>query len=128
MDGISSTPVENSVQFLRLRDQCKSKLLDDSRLTKAADLATQQHLLLESNAPDGWKEPRVKLVGRQLRQWTKKIRRPGETRPIGSEDLEEDDDQSNLAVGPMQQFLINIAKIKKGIKRPATPKTPDIKQ
>ena len=27
MDGISSTPVENSVQFLRLRDQYKSKLL-----------------------------------------------------------------------------------------------------
>ena len=45
MDGISSTPVENSVQFLRLRDQHKSKLLDDSRLTKATDLAAQQHLL-----------------------------------------------------------------------------------
>jgi len=63
MDSISSTPVENSVQFLRLRDQYKSKLLDDSRLTKAADLAAQQHLLLESNASDGWKEPHLKSVG-----------------------------------------------------------------
>ena len=32
MDGISSTPVENSVQFVRLRDKYKSNLLDDSRL------------------------------------------------------------------------------------------------
>ena len=60
MDGNSSTPAENSIQFLQLRDQYKSKLLDNSRLTKAADLAAQQHLLLESNAPDGWKEPRLK--------------------------------------------------------------------
>ena len=52
MEGISSTPVEDSVKFLRLRDQYKSKLLDDSRLTKAADLAAQQHILFESKAPD----------------------------------------------------------------------------
>ena len=135
MDGISSTPVENSVQFLRLRDQHKSKLLDDSRLTKATDLAAQQHLLWESNAPNGWKELRLKSVGRQLRQWTRKIRQPGGTRTIGNEDFEEeDDDENNLSVRPTQQFLANIAKIQKGIKRPAapdikqTPITPDIKQ
>ena len=39
MDGISSTPVENSVQFLKLRDRYKSDLLEDSRLTKAVGLA-----------------------------------------------------------------------------------------
>ena len=60
MDGITRTPVENSVQFSRLHDQYKSKLLDDSRLTKAADLATQQRLLLESHAPDSWKEARLR--------------------------------------------------------------------
>ena len=60
MDGKSSTPAEYSIQFLELWDQYKSKLLDGSRLTKAADLAAQQHLLLESNAPDGWKEPCLK--------------------------------------------------------------------
>ena len=65
MEGISSTPVEDSVKFLRLRDQYKSKLLDDSRLTKAAELAAQQHILFESKAPDTWKEPRLK-------HWTKK--------------------------------------------------------
>ena len=68
MDGISSTPVENSVQFVRLRDKQKSDVLDDSRLTKTADLAAQQEPLLESPAPDTWKEPRLKSCNRQLRQ------------------------------------------------------------
>ena len=136
MDGISSTPVENSVQFLRLRDKYKSDLLDDSRLTKAAGLAAQQELLLESPAPHTWKEPRLKSVNRQLRQWTKKIRQPGGIRSIGRDDDDtDDDDANNLAVGPMQQFMSNIAKIQKGIKRkattpnvPQTPVTPAIKQ
>ena len=64
------------MQFLKLRDQYKSDLLEDSRLTKAAGLAAQQQLLLERPAPDAWKEPRLKSVNRQLRQWTKKIRQP----------------------------------------------------
>ena len=136
MDGISSTPVENSVQFLRLRDKYKSDLLDDSRLTKAAGLATQKELLLESPAPDTWKEPRLKSVNRHLRQWTTKIRQPGGVRAIGRDDDDTyDDDANNLAVGPGQQFMSNVAKIQKGIKRKATtpnvPKTavtPAIKQ
>ena len=134
MDGISSTPVENSVQFLRLRDKYKSDLLDDSRLTKAAGLAAQQELLLESPAPDTWKEPRLKSLNRQLRQWTKKIRQPGGIRAIGRDDSEEDEDEYKLAVGPMQQIMGNIAKIQRGIKRkavsnvPQTPVTPAIKQ
>ena len=120
MDGISSTPVENSVQFLRLWDKYKSNLLEDSRLTKAADLDAQQELLLESDAPDTWKEPRLKAVNRQLRQWTKKIRQPGGTRILGrvDTDKEEDEDVYNLAVGPIQQFMGNIAKIQKVYKEP----------
>ncbi|CAH3171966.1 unnamed protein product, partial [Porites evermanni] len=90
MDGISSTPVENSVQFLKLRERYKSDLLDDSRLTKAAGLAAEQELLLESPAPDTWKEPRLKSVNRELRQWTKKIRQPGGTRAIGRDDVDTD--------------------------------------
>ena len=45
------------MQFLKLRDRYKSDPLDDSRLTKAAGLAAQLELLLESPAPDTWKEP-----------------------------------------------------------------------
>ena len=74
-------------------------------------------------------------MNRQLRQWTKKIRLPGGTRTIGrDEDDTDDEDERNLAVGPLQQFMGNIAKIQKGIKRKAvsvslqTPITPAIKQ
>ena len=119
MEGISSTPVEDSAKFLHLRDHYKSKLLGDSRLTKAADLAAQQHMLFESKAPDTWKEPRLKAVGRQLRQWTKTIRQPGGTRAIGSGENFEDasDEEDNLAVGPVHHLISKIAKIsQKGIK------------
>ena len=122
MDGISSTPIENSVQFLRLRDKYKSNLLDDSRLTKAAGLAAQKELLLESPAPDTWKEPRLKSVNRELQQWVKKIRQPGGTRGISRD--EDDSDDENLAVGPLQQFMGNISKISKAIKRKPEPVTP----
>ena len=124
MDGISSTPIENSVQFLRLRDKYKSNLLDDSRLTKAAGLAAQKELLLESPAPDTWKESRLKSVNRELQQWVKKIRQPGGTRGINYDEEESDDDDQNLAVGPLQHFMGNIAKISKAIKRKAEPTTP----
>ena len=125
MDGISTTPVENSVQFLRLRDKYKSDLLEDSRLTKAAGLAAQQELLLDSPAPDTWKEPRLKSVNRELRQWAKKIRQPGETRGIGrDEEDSENEDERNLAVGSLQQFMGNIAEIQKTIKRKASPVPP----
>ena len=122
MDGISSTPIENSVQFLRLRDKYKSNLLDDSRLTKAAGLAAQKELLLESPAPDTWKEPRLKSVNRELQQWVKKIRQPGGTRGISRD--EDDSHDENLAVGPLQQFMGNISKISKAIKRKPEPVTP----
>ena len=49
---------------------------------------------------------------------------------IGSgEDFEDSsDEEDNLAVGPVHQMISNIAKIQIGITRPATPKTPDIRQ
>ena len=134
MDGISSTPMENSVQFLRLRDKYNWDVLDDSHLTKAAGLAAQQELLLESQAPDTWKEPRFKSLNRQLRQCTKKIRHPGGTRTARHDDTD-DEDEYNLAVGPMKQFVGHITKIQKGIKKdaavskiPQTPTTPALNQ
>ena len=50
------------------------------------------------------------------------------------EDSEEYEDERNLAVGPLQKFMGNIAKIQKTIKRkaspvpPQTPVTPMVKQ
>ena len=64
--------VDNAPAFLQLRDKYKQELVEDTRLTKAADLAAKQHVLLTSDAPDAWKRPQLKAVSRQLRHWTKK--------------------------------------------------------
>ena len=101
MAGISSTPIENSVQFLRLRDKYKSNLLDDSRLTKAAGLAAQKELLLESPDPDTWKEPRLKSVNRELQQWVKKIRQPGGTQGISRDEDDSDEDEGKFSRRPV---------------------------
>ena len=57
MDGISSTPIENSVQFLRLRYKYKSDFFEDSRLNKAAGLAAKQELLLKVLHPIRGRNP-----------------------------------------------------------------------
>ena len=116
MDGISSIPLEDSVAFLKLRDQYKTSLLEDSRLNKAAGLAAQQELLLNSPADAAWKVPRLKSVNKQLRVWSQKIRQPGLPTGPGSP---EEDDEANLAIGRMQKFMGHIAQLKQRIKRPA---------
>ena len=132
MAGISSTPIENSVQFLRLRDKYKSDIFEDSRLNKAAGLAAKKEILLNASAPDTWKEPRVKAVNRELQQWVKKIRQPGGTRAI-TRDEEDTDEEDNLAVAPIHRLMGDISKIRQGIKRQVPPvkqplQTPVIKK
>ena len=80
--------------------------------------------MLESPAPDTWKEPRLKSVNRELQQWVKKIGQPGGTRGIGQDVSDSDDEEGNIAVGPLQQFMGNISKISKAVKRKAEPVTP----
>ena len=57
-------------------DNAKQELVEDTRLTKAADFIAKQHVLLASDVPDAWKRPQLKAVGRQLRHRTKKLRQP----------------------------------------------------
>ena len=71
-----SMPVDDASAFLQLWDKYKQDLMEDTCLTKAADLAAKQHMLLASDVPDAWKRPQLKLVGRQLRHWTKKVQQP----------------------------------------------------
>ena len=71
-----STPTDNAPAFLQLRDKYKQELVEDTHLTKAADLAAKQHVFLASDVRDAWKRPQLKAVGRQLRNWTKKVRQP----------------------------------------------------
>ena len=77
-----STSVDNAPAFLQLRDKYKQDLVEDTRLTKAADLAAKQHLLLASDAPDARKRPQLKAVERQLRHWAKKVRQPLVPQPV----------------------------------------------
>jgi len=117
---IVSTLVTNAPAFLQLRDQYKQDLVEDTRLTKAADLAAKQHVLLVSDAPDAWKRPQLKAVSRQLRHWTKKVRQPfgaaatgvcatgaAAATPMGEDDFE---------AGPLQAWFTQLVKATQGIK------------
>ena len=50
-----STTVDNAPAFLQLKEKYKQELVEDTRLSKAADLAARQHVLLTSEVPDAWK-------------------------------------------------------------------------
>ena len=106
-----STSVDNAPAFLQLRDKYKQELVEDPRLTKAADLAAKQHVLLASDKPDAWKRPQLKAVGRQLRRWTKKVRQPfgaptSGVRATGATTLGDDDFQA----GPVQAWFTQLVK------------------
>ena len=113
-----STTVDNAPAFLQLRDQYKQELVEDTRLTKAADLAAKQHVLLTSEAPDAWKRPQLKAVSRQLRHWTKKVRQPfgapaGGVSAAGATTPGDDD----FEAGPMQAWFTQLVKATQGIKQ-----------
>ena len=103
-----STPVDNTPAFLQLRDKYKQDLVEDTRSTKAADLAAKQHVLLASDAPDVWKRPQLKGMGRQLRLWTKKV-----SQPFGAPVSGDDDAR------PVQAWLTQLVKMAQGIKQKA---------
>ena len=113
-----STTVDNAPAFLQLRDKYKQELVEDTRLTKAADLAAKQHVLLISDAPDAWKRPQLKAVSRQLRHWTKKVRQPfgaaaGGVTAAGATTPGDDD----FEAGPMQAWFTQLVKATQGIKQ-----------
>ena len=113
-----STTVDNAPAFLQLRDKYKQELVEDTRLTKAADLAAKQHVLLTSDAPDAWKRPQLKAVSRQLRHWTKKVRQPfgaaaGGVTAAGATTPGDDD----FEAGPMQAWFTQLVKATQGIKQ-----------
>ena len=113
-----STTVDNAPAFLQLRDKYKQELVEDTRLTKAADLAAKQHVLLTSDAPDAWKRPQLKAVSRQLRHWTKKVRQPfgapaGGVSAAGATTPGDDD----FEAGPMQAWFTQLVKATQGIKQ-----------
>ena len=119
-----STPVDNAPAFLQLRDKYKQELVEDSRLTKAADLAANQHVLLASDAPDAWKLPQLKAVGRH---WTKKVRQPfgapvNDVHATGAPATYPGED--DFDAGPVQAWFTQLVKATQGIKQSASPGGP----
>ena len=114
-----STTVDNAPAFLQLRDQYKQELVEDTRLTKAADLAAKQHVLLTSEAPDAWKRPQLKAVSRQLRHWTKKVRQPfgAATGGVSAAGATTPGDEDDFEAGPMQAWFTQLVKATRGIKQ-----------
>ena len=101
--------------------------MEDTRLTKAADLAAKPHLLLAGDAPDAWKRPQLKAVGRQLRHWTKKVRQPfgapvSGVRAMGAPATSPGED--DFDVGPVQAWLTQLFKTTQDIKQSASPGGP----
>ena len=110
--------------------------MEDTRLTKAADLAAKQYLLLTSDLPDAWKRPHLKAVGRQLRHWTRKVRQPfgapaGGVSAAGATTHGDDE----FEAGPVQAWFTQLFKASQGIKpgtsstgprKPPIPPNPDL--
>ena len=109
--------------FYNYETSKKLDLVEDTRLTKAADLAAKQHMVLVNESiPDAWKRPQLKAVGQQLRHWTKKVRQPfgapvsgvgGPGAPatqVGEDDFD---------AGFVQAWLTQLVKNAQGIKRSA---------
>ena len=90
-------------------------------------LTAKQHVLLASDAPDAWKRPQLKAVGRQLRHWTKKVRQPFEVpvsgpRATGAPATSPGED--DFDAGLVQAWLTQLVKTAQGIRESASPGGP----
>ena len=92
--------------------------MEDGRLNKAADLAASREVLLTSHEPDAWKEPQLKAVGHEFRQWVKCVRQPfGNLESPGANAATEDGGASPLN-HMMAQSVKNAASGQSPIKTP----------
>ena len=118
MSELTSTAVSDFPAFVRLKDKYKQELVEDGRLNKAADLAARREVLLTSHEPDAWKEPQLKAVGHELRQWVKCVRQPfGNLESPGANAATEDGGASPLN-HMMAQLVKNAASGQSPIKTP----------
>ena len=111
-------PVDNAPAFLQLRDKYKQELVEDARLSKAADLAAKQHVFLASDVPDAGKRPQLKAVGRQLRHWAKStpaVWCPGQWRACNGRPCHVTR-RERFDVEPVQACLTQLVKTAQGIK------------
>ena len=104
--------------------QVQTRFVEDTRLTKVADLAAKQHVLLASDVPDAWKRPQLKAVGRQLRHWSKKVRQPFGAPVSGVRAMSApatSPDEADFDARPVQAWLTQLVKTAQGMKQSASP-------
>ena len=124
MSELTSTAVSDFPAFVRLKDKYKQELVEDGRLNKAADVAASREVLLTSHEPDAWKEPQLKAVGHELRQWVKCVRQPfGNLESPGANAAMEDGGASPLN-HMMAQLVKNAASGQSPIKTPPNCRLP----
>ena len=90
----------------RLMDTYKGTLTENAQLNRAARLAAEQEILLKSNMPEALKTARIKPIGRELSQITKRVRLAGApVRAAGG-----DEDEEDLVTGPLDTMLKSLLK------------------
>ena len=124
MSELTSTVVANSPTFVRLKDKYKQELVENGRLNKAAGLAARCEVLLTSHEPDAWKEPQLKAVERELRQWVKRVRQPFGNLESPRVNAAPEDDGASPFNHMMAKLVKNAASGQSPIKTPPNRKVP----
>lgn len=107
-------------QMRRLMDAHKGTLTENAQLNRAARLAAEEEILLKSDMPASLKTARLKPIGRELSQITKRVRLAGApARAAAGGDEEEED----LVTGPLDTMLKSLLKPKPKTSR----RTPTVK-
>ena len=77
VEGFQPRVLASPQQLQALEEDYKGRLTENSQLTKAARLAAEQEVLLNSDVPPDMKVAMLKPLSRQVRKWTKIVRQPG---------------------------------------------------
>ena len=97
----------------------KGELTENAQLTKAAKLAAEKHVLLNSGLPPPVINAKTKPLSQELMKLTKRIRQfPGGVGPGGQGGIPgEDEEEGDLVTRPVEQWLKQMIK-----GSPSTPK------
>ena len=109
--GFQKRVLVDPERLRRLEQVYKERLTDNSQVTKAA-------LLMAEDIPAAMKEALVKPLLREVRKWTKAVRRPvgfggGPGGGAGGADEDEDVEGEAFTQGPLQTLLTQLVKTKK---------------
>ena len=120
-----STPVDNAPAFLQLRDKYKQELVEDTRLTKAVDLAAKQHVLLAKMLPMHGNDLNSKPWGVNYAIGSKKYAKSLVPRSVAcAPRAPTSPGKDDFDAGPVQAWSTQLVKTAQGIKQSASPGGP----